>query len=582
MLIASNMFLKKAPKTSPIAEKGVLDLRNWDFEKDGIIDLKGEWEFYWERFLYVEDFLNSNAISFNKEYIKVPGTWRGFKINDKKISGEGFATYRLKVILDKPYHMMSLKLDVIFSAFSMYINGNKITSAGAVGKTPETSIPFPKPHIVDFGCFQKEFEIIIHVSNFHYKESGLLWKIQFGLPESIHHLQVINIASDLFIFGSIFILGLYHLCFFIIYRKEKSFISFGLLCLLISLRTLIVGEFYLREIFPYISWNVLIKLIHWLSFFPFMFLTLFIHSLFPNEFSKKVLNFTLSVCILFSILILIPIKTIQFNLMLIFSVLALLLISYIVFIIVLALKHNREGSIMTFIGFSIFFLTIINDILHDNNIINTKFCAHYGLIALIFSYALILAFRFFNSYKIIERYSFELKKEIIERRKIEEQFKELLSTIEDVVWSSKTDGSEYYYMSPNIEKVYGISLSEFKNNPMLWLNAIHPDDRDEIEKISSKIFEEEKIFKEYRIIRNNGEIRWLEDRKYVIYDEHKKAVRIGGIARDITERKKLEEELKEKQAQLMQSSKMASLGEIATGLAHEINQPLTYISGLIQ
>ncbi len=265
-----------------------------------------------------------------------------------------------------------------------------------------------------------------------------------------------------------------------------------------------------------------------------------------------------------------------------FSVFLLVLISYIVFIIVLALKHHREGSMMMFIGFSIFLIAIINDILHDNSIINTKYSAHYGLMAFIFSYALILAVRFFNSYQLIEGYSSELKKEIIERRKFEEQFKELLSTIEDVVWSAKTDGSEYYYMSPNVEKVYGIPLSEFKQNPMLWLNSIHPDDRDQIEQISSKLLEKEKIFQEYRIIRNTGEIRWIEDRKYVIHDDHQHVVRIGGIARDITERKKLEEQLQEKQAQLMQSSKMASLGEIATGLAHEINQPLTYISGFIQ
>ena len=84
---------------SPIAKKGVIDLSNWDIEKEEKIDLYGDWQFYWKQFIkpenIVAEVLPSNALS-----ITMPGEWSG-AIKDPKNPNKkfelGYGTYILKV-----------------------------------------------------------------------------------------------------------------------------------------------------------------------------------------------------------------------------------------------------------------------------------------------------------------------------------------------------------------------------------------------------------------------------------------------------------------------------------------------------
>src|SRR5210317_2149080 len=81
-------------RISPRAVKGVLDLTDWDFEKDGPVDLSGEYEFYWSQHLLPSDF--AKAIAPPKTgFIKVPAYWKDKTFDGKKLPGYGYVTYRL-------------------------------------------------------------------------------------------------------------------------------------------------------------------------------------------------------------------------------------------------------------------------------------------------------------------------------------------------------------------------------------------------------------------------------------------------------------------------------------------------------
>ncbi len=127
------------------------------------------------------------------------------------------------------------------------------------------------------------------------------------------------------------------------------------------------------------------------------------------------------------------------------------------------------------------------------------------------------------------------------------RFNSLIKELNDVVWTATLDGSHILDVSNAFEKFCGISAEKFKANPKLWIEMVHPDDRQIAEESDRELFENGRATAEYRIVRPDGSIVWILDRKSLIYDENGKAVQMGGVAKDITERKLAEEELHRKE-----------------------------------
>ena len=83
MAVTLLVFLYFAPSPAkgieqPLIKNGVLDLRNWDFERDGLLELKGKAEFYWKQLLVPEDFIPLNNHAELTGYMQIPGLWNDF------------------------------------------------------------------------------------------------------------------------------------------------------------------------------------------------------------------------------------------------------------------------------------------------------------------------------------------------------------------------------------------------------------------------------------------------------------------------------------------------------------------------
>jgi len=115
--------------------------------------------------------------------------------------------------------------------------------------------------------------------------------------------------------------------------------------------------------------------------------------------------------------------------------------------------------------------------------------------------------------------------------------------------------------SPELYDMYGIRPEEFGHTQGAWERYLHPDDRDEMlmaveQSRSSGVSED----REFRIIRPNGEIRWLVGRWRWISDRSGHPVRLTGVNIDITQRKQTQEELRRSEAELSEFFEHASLG----------------------
>lgn len=95
-LIFMSFLLFENHRKMPEAEKGIIDLTQWDIKKDGPIELEGEWEFYWNRLLNYDDF-HGGENYIPDGYFHVPNVWNTYKLNNKQLPAEGCATYRLKI-----------------------------------------------------------------------------------------------------------------------------------------------------------------------------------------------------------------------------------------------------------------------------------------------------------------------------------------------------------------------------------------------------------------------------------------------------------------------------------------------------
>ena len=387
---------QESPRKAPVkAVKGILDLTEWDFARDGSVNLSGEYEFYWKEHL-------SPASSDDKSppeksgFIAVPGSWNGYEIAGKKISGTGYATYRLMILLGKNPPPLAFKFLDMGTAYAVFANGENILSVGQPGKSAESTVPYYLPQVVNFSPQTNQIEIIIHVSNFHHRLGGAWEIIQLGTIRQMSHARESRLFLDFLLIGGISIMGIYHLALFGFKEKDKSNLYFGIFCILIAARILTTVERYFIQVFPGITWENFVK-IEYLSFYlSIPVFATFFHFLFTNEISKISLRIVQYVGISFACIVLItPVKIFSHTVQAC-ELFAFICFIYGIYIVLLGVRRKREGAKTFLAGFMILFITVVNDILDVNEIIRTGHWVHFGVFIFILSQALILSYRFSN------------------------------------------------------------------------------------------------------------------------------------------------------------------------------------------
>lgn len=144
----------------------------------------------------------------------------------------------------------------------------------------------------------------------------------------------------------------------------------------------------------------------------------------------------------------------------------------------------------------------------------------------------------------------QLKGEIDERQLVQQKLQEseirlesILNSLDDVVWSAAVEEFQLLYLNPAAEAVHGYPVSSFLSSPHLWLDVIHPADRHQMVHFFDQLLAAGSLNIEYRILRPDGEIRWLKNRGHVITDDQGRPSRLDGIIYDITEQKRAQAQL---------------------------------------
>jgi PAS domain S-box-containing protein len=133
-------------------------------------------------------------------------------------------------------------------------------------------------------------------------------------------------------------------------------------------------------------------------------------------------------------------------------------------------------------------------------------------------------------------------------RESEEQFRQLAESIREVFYMNDTEKTRMIYVSPAYEEIWGRTCESLYEQPLSFVEAIHPEDRERVIASFEKQRQGMPIEVEYRIVRPDGEVRWIWSRAFPVLDERGEFCRVAGIAEDITDRKRAEESLRESEA----------------------------------
>lgn len=187
----------------------------------------------------------------------------------------------------------------------------------------------------------------------------------------------------------------------------------------------------------------------------------------------------------------------------------------------------------------------------------------------------------FDNCELVARIKVALRVKVAEDelRRQKETLELAISAANMGMWDYSVRNGEVRYGKKWAELI-GFNPDEIEPNIDAWKRLLHPDDVSRsMKKLEENLEGKTGFFEtECRLKSKSGEWRWMLGRgKVVERGENGVALRHAGFYMDITDRKNAEKEVENKQAQLIQAGRLASLGEMSTGVAHELNQPLSII-----
>ncbi len=397
--VLSSSSCSDLQKRRPLIEDGFLDISSWNFEKDGPVDLNGQWEFYWGKLLEPKDFESTDSITV--EYINVPGGWA--KQEGKSYPELGYATYRLRIkVPDKntDYNFIFMS---IFTSAKLWVNGSLCFEKGKIASTREQSTPeFITEYYSPINYIKNSdtLEIIIQVADFSYggPAAGIRRKVTFGPVDQINAERIKTASVNSAVLGILLVIALYHIFLFLYRRNEPSYLIFAFLSILVASWTIYRSGMF-TESFTY-KGNYVIGAIG-PSFFPAL-VVLFYYCIYKKEVHKEVVYAFLIIATIFMAIYLTSSTTTMAKVVPFFAMNTLIPLTYLlVYSLLRALVRRRQGSVLSYLGVLIVYASVMHDALLSIGMIigfgNT--ISSYGFVALIILQSLVLARMFSLTYR---------------------------------------------------------------------------------------------------------------------------------------------------------------------------------------
>lgn len=348
----------------PVPEKGILDLRECTLDENSIFDLNGEWLFHWEKLLTPDDIDLHHSTGIP---VTVPSYWKSYEINGSSLSGSGYGTYSLKILLPENYHApFCVDIPLFDVAYNFYLNDRLIGKNGEVGTSRKEEKPWYEPGNFCYIPDTDTLQILIQISNFHHRRGGFWQPVVIGSSNEVldrkERLRMFNYST----IGVLFFFMIFFLIFWSFTRKEVLMLFFALTTLGILMRSVNTGLYFSNAFFD-TPWAWQIRMEYLGSYLAQLFGMLFLHKLFPNRYMNWVIRVNTVLMTLASIsLFILPVRLFTYE-MLGYQPLLVLFLAHYLFVSLYGTIKRRTMDTIFFVSLSFFIYALINDILLANS-----------------------------------------------------------------------------------------------------------------------------------------------------------------------------------------------------------------------
>ncbi|KIL42113.1 hypothetical protein SD70_02730 [Gordoniibacillus kamchatkensis] len=379
-------------RESPHALRGELDLRGWRFEQGGIVRLAGEWDWGWRRLLTPEQ-LGAAAAAGELGTIRLPSSWNGAS-GDRWQPAQGYATFRLRIRWNDPPRLLALRVKEADTSYRLWVDGVQLGGLGQVGTSRASSAPYVGPRTYLFPAQPDGAEIVIQAANFEHRLGGLWEPLELGTPEQIEGAHERRLALDMALFGGLFMTAVYHLALFAMRRRDRSALYFGAFCLIMAVRTTLVGELFFDRLFPQISWACRLRCEYLGAFAGLPLFALFIRELYPREMSVWAVRLITAAGLAYTAVMMATPPSVFTRTIPSYQAVIVIAAAYFIWVLLRAVRRGRAGALLSSIGALIYGVAVVNDIMYFNVYIRTGSYAPLGFTVFIMLHSAALSLKF--------------------------------------------------------------------------------------------------------------------------------------------------------------------------------------------
>jgi HD-GYP domain-containing protein (c-di-GMP phosphodiesterase class II) len=399
------------PAASASAAGGRADLaRGSDFDRGDLVRLDGEWEFRPGALLTPEDFAAEERGEEPRQpaaFARVPGLWAADDgIGAPRSDPTGVGTLRLVLVLPPGDRDYGLRIPNANSAARVFVGGRLLAEIGAVGEAADRGyVPSNGVAVKEFRSSGGETEIVMQVANFSTPYIGTWDCPIIGGAEAIGAKRRGDLISAALVSGALLIMGLYHIGLFLLRKKDRTSLYFGIVCLLMTVRTLIMGERILLDFFPAgeAAWAWAFKLEHLSAHLTVPLFAVFFRELYPRYVRRVPVLVIVSVGAFWAFLIFAAPVMLYQRFLHWYELFLLVAGLYVLSSLIVAAVKREEGAAMVVLGLCFLLAAAANDVLLSIGVIaNTVYLASYGVFLYIFTQSFHLSMIFSKAFRDIE------------------------------------------------------------------------------------------------------------------------------------------------------------------------------------